>query len=112
MIRIGLFRFLRDLNVSCCKVELSLGFAIGICLPARAPVDFAISQPVLIAAEAFEQRKGEFQDPALDRLVGDIETALRQQVFNVPVAQRKAQIESDGLPYHIGWEVVMGVRDR
>ncbi len=41
----------------------------------------------------------EFQDPAPDRLVGDIETALRQQVFNVPIAQRKAQIEPDGVPY-------------
>src|SRR5260370_39347314 len=54
----------------------------------------------------------EFQDPAPDRLVGDIETALRQQVFNVPVAQRKAQGEPDGVPYHIGREVVTGVRDR
>ena len=57
-------------------------------------------------------RRPELADPAPDRFVGDTQSALGQQVFNVPVAQREAEIKLHGMPDDGGWELMAGVRDR
>ena len=57
-------------------------------------------------------RRPELADPAPDRLVGDIQSALRQQLLNVPVAQREPEIKPHGMLDDGGWELVAGIRDR
>jgi Domain of unknown function (DUF6429) len=54
----------------------------------------------------------EFQHPAADRLVGDVETALGQQVLDIPVAQREAEIQSHRVLDDLGRELMSRVRDR
>ena len=46
---------------------------------------------------ALREGGSELQHPAPHRLVSDVETALRQQILNVPVAQGEAEID----PYRV-----------
>ncbi len=55
-------------------------------------------------------RRAELADPASDRLVRDIQPPLRQQLFNVPVAQREPEIEPHGMLDDGGRELVAGTR--
>src|SRR5258708_40282665 len=54
----------------------------------------------------------ELQHPSPDRLVADLQPALRQQIFNIAVAQGEAQVEPNRVPDHIRWEAVAGGGNR
>jgi hypothetical protein len=54
------------------------------------------------------EQRPEFQDPSPHRLVGDIQTALGQQIFDVAIAEREAYIEPDGAPADRRRELVAG----
>ena len=51
------------------------------------------------------------EHPAPDRLVGDVEAAIRQEIFHVAVAEREAKIEPDRVLYDHWWEAVASVGD-
>jgi hypothetical protein len=44
-----------------------------------------------------EHRPG-FQNPSPHRFVGDIQTALSEQIFCVAIAERETDIEPNGVP--------------
>ena len=51
----------------------------------------------------------------VDRLAiakADIQTALREQIFDVAIAERETEIEPDGVPDDRRRELVAGERDR
>ena len=48
-------------------------------------------------AQSSRERRPELEDPLPDCLVGDVETAFGEQLLNVAVAQREAQIQPDGV---------------
>ncbi len=54
----------------------------------------------------------ELQHPSADGLVSDLQTALRQQILDITVAQGEAHVEPDRMPDHIGRKAVAGVRNR
>ena len=41
---------------------------------------------------------GTFQYPSPYRFVGDIQTALREQIFDVAIAEGETEIEPNGVP--------------
>ena len=45
------------------------------------------------------------------RFVGDIQSALREQIFDVAIAEREADIEPNGVPDDRRRELVAGERD-
>jgi hypothetical protein len=51
----------------------------------------------------------EHRDPTSDRFVGDVDTALGQQFFDVSEAQRETTIEPDRVLDDLGWETVASV---
>jgi hypothetical protein len=53
----------------------------------------------------------EFQSPAPDRLIGDIEPALGQDFLDVSTAQGEPDVEPNGMSNDLGWEVMTAVRD-
>ncbi len=53
----------------------------------------------------------ELDDPAPDSLIGHVEAALSQQVFDVPIAERETQVEPHGPLDDVGWKPVAGVGD-
>jgi hypothetical protein len=54
-------------------------------------------------------RRSEIANPAPDCFVGNIQSRLGQQVFNVPVAQREPQIRLHGLLNDGQRELVTGI---
>ena len=44
------------------------------------------------------EQRPELQDPPSHRFVGDIQTALSEQIFDVAIAERKTHIEPNGVP--------------
>ncbi len=53
----------------------------------------------------------EFQHPQTNRLVADIDSSFREEVFDITVAHRETEIEPNGLPDYVGVEAVSPVRD-
>ena len=53
----------------------------------------------------------ELQDPSPHRLVGDIQTALREQIFDVAIAERETHIKPNGVPDDHRGELVADKRD-
>jgi hypothetical protein len=49
------------------------------------------------------------EDPSPDRLVGDVEASLSQELFDIAVAEREAQVEPDTVPDDLGRELVTPV---
>ncbi len=56
-------------------------------------------------------RRPELQHPAPDGLVGDVEPALGQQVLDVAVAEREAEVQPHRVPDDLGRELMAGVGD-
>src|SRR5258706_963174 len=52
------------------------------------------------------------QHPSPDRLVADLQPALRQQICSIAVAQGEAQVEPNRVPDQIGRKTVAGVGNR
>ena len=47
--------------------------------------------------------------PATDGFIRDIDTTLRQQVFDIPKAQQKAATQPDSLLDDLGWKTVAAI---
>jgi hypothetical protein len=54
----------------------------------------------------------ELQYPSSHRFVGDIQTALRKQIFDVAIAERETHIQPNGVPDDRRRELMAGKRDR
>ena len=52
------------------------------------------------------------QDPPSHRFVGDIQTALRKQIFDVAIAERETHVQPNGVPDDRRRELMAGKRDR
>ena len=44
------------------------------------------------------EQRPELQNPSPHRFVGDIQTALREQIFDVAIAERETHIQPNGVP--------------
>ena len=58
------------------------------------------------------EQRSELQNPSPHRFVGDIQTALREQIFDVAIAEREAHIKPNGVPDDRRRELMAGKRDR
>src|SRR6266702_3549914 len=63
------------------------------------------------APQVARNARPELQHPSTDGLIADLQPALGQQIFDIPIAQRETQIKPDG-PQNIGREAVAYVRNR
>jgi hypothetical protein len=52
------------------------------------------------------EQRPELQDPSPHRFIGDIPTALREQIFNVAIAERETDIEPNGVSDDRRWELM------
>ena len=50
-----------------------------------------------MSAQPAREQRPELENPLPDGFVGDVETAFGEQLFNVAVAQREAEIQPDGV---------------
>jgi hypothetical protein len=64
------------------------------------------------APQSLSEGGPELQHPAPDRLVGEIDATLGEEIFHVSVAQGEAQVQPDSVLDDDGRELVAGVRDR
>src|SRR6266702_376818 len=62
--------------------------------------------------EAAADGRPELQHPPADALVGHVESSLRQQVLDVPVAQREPDVQPHRVLDDDGRELVTRIRDR
>ena len=58
------------------------------------------------------EQRPELQNPSSHRSVGDIQTALREQIFDVAIAERETHIQPNGVPDDRRRELMAGKRDR
>ena len=58
------------------------------------------------------EQRPEFQNPSSHRFVGDIQTALGEQILDVAIAEREANIKPIGVPDDCRRELVASKRDR
>jgi hypothetical protein len=68
--------------------------------------------PRASTAEFSGEQGPELQDPSPHRFVGDIQTALRKQIFDVAIAERETHIQPNGVPDDRRRELMAGKRDR
>jgi hypothetical protein len=54
------------------------------------------------------ERRPKFQNPSPHRFLGDIQIALRKQIFDVAIAQRETEIEPNGVPDDHGRKLMAG----
>jgi hypothetical protein len=54
------------------------------------------------------EQRPEFQNPSPYSFIGDIQTALREQIFDVAIAERETDIEPNGVPDDRRGELVAG----
>ena len=54
------------------------------------------------------EQRPEFQNPSPYSFIGDIQTALREQIFDVAIAERETDIEPYGVPDDRRGELVAG----
>ena len=54
------------------------------------------------------EQRPKLQNPSPHRFIGDIQTALREQIFNVAIAERETDIEPNGAPDDRRRELVAG----
>jgi hypothetical protein len=69
----------------------------------------AIARPRATLAQPSRDRGTELQHPAPDRFVGNVEPSLGQQLLDIAVAQREAEIEPDRVLDDLGREAVAAV---
>ena len=67
--------------------------------------------PRASTAKFLSEQWAELQDPSPHRFVGDIQTALREQIFDVSIAERETHIKPNGVPDDSGRKLVAGKRD-
>src|SRR5271166_2824518 len=70
------------------------------------------SWPRASMAKFSGEQRPELQNPSPHRLVGDIQTALREQIFDVAIAKRETHIEPDAVLDDRRRKLVAGKRDR
>ena len=58
------------------------------------------------------EQRPELQDPSPHRLVGDIQPTLREQIFDVAIAERETHIKPNGVRDDRRRELAAGKRDR
>ena len=58
------------------------------------------------------EQRPELQDPSSHRFIGDIRTALREQILDVAIAESETHIEPNGVPDNHRRELMAGERDR
>jgi hypothetical protein len=66
------------------------------------------TKPAEVASESWP----ELEDPAPNRLIRQVEPALGQELLHVAVAQGEPEIEPDGVPDGLRWELMTSVGDR
>jgi hypothetical protein len=86
-------------------------------LPAADPDEHLVEMPAPAGAAPAAAKPGsvsraEFGDPLPDRLVGDIESTLGQQLLDVAIAQAKPDIEPDRVLDDDLGKAVAGIEDR
>jgi hypothetical protein len=52
-----------------------------------------------------------FQHPQTNRLIGDVDSSLREKILHILVAHRETEIEPNGLSNYVGVEAVASIRD-
>src|SRR5215211_5408894 len=72
----------------------------------------AIAWPRTALPQPSRDHRAEFQNPAADALVGQVEPALRKQLLDVAIAQGEAQVKPSGVLDHNRWEPVPAIRNR
>ena len=65
------------------------------------------TKPTEVASESWP----ELDNPAPNRLIGQVEPAFGQELFHISVAQCEAEIEPDRVPDDFRWELMTGVGD-
>jgi hypothetical protein len=70
----------------------------------------AITDGVAAGPGGLGQQRREALDPAVDRDVVDLDAAFGQQLLDVAVGQREAQVPAHGQHDHISWEAEAGER--
>jgi hypothetical protein len=51
----------------------------------------------------------ELQRPLPHGLVADLDASCREHLLHHPEAERKPEVESDGMADHLSWEAVAGI---
>jgi hypothetical protein len=54
------------------------------------------------------KQRPELQDPSPHRFIGDIQPALRKEIFDVAITERETHVEPNGVPDNHGWKLVAG----
>ena len=68
-----------------------------------------VARRALTPADLGGVRPAELQPPPADRLVTDHDTALGQHFLDHPQAQRKAEVQPDGMGDHRRWIAVASI---
>jgi hypothetical protein len=53
----------------------------------------------------------EFEHPSTDRLIADHQSALSQEILDIPIAQREPEVEPDSMSDDVGRKSVAGIGD-
>jgi len=64
------------------------------------------ARPCSASSKLASEERPELEHPAPDRLVGDLEPTLGEQVLDVAKAQREAKVQPDRVPDDLGWKTV------
>src|ERR1700733_11107143 len=86
-------------------------------LPARNRYGHLVEMPTRCwpwasTAKFSGEQRPELQNPSSHRFVGDIQTALRKQIFDVAIAERETHIQPNGVPDDRRRELMAAKRDR
>ncbi len=68
--------------------------------------------PRVSTAKLSGEQGPELQDPSPHRLVGDIQTSLSKQIFDVAIDERETNVELDGMPDYRRRKLMASKRDR
>jgi hypothetical protein len=66
----------------------------------------SITVSAVLSSQSLSVLRSEFVAPQSNSLVADLNTPLRQQVFNIPMAKAKAVVEPNSILDDLGWESV------